>query len=430
MFHDSDRINLVKKRDLLVVFLITFVSLIIWKDTFFNFFAQDDFIFIEHFSQNNLLVDARNVFGPPAVTHWRPFHNLYFLIAGNIFGKNFTLYHLLTFLLHIAAGFFVFKIGQNLAKSNIAAGAAALFYTVHPAHFVSMFWIAGGATVIGFLFFVISFWSFVRGQKVLTLIFFICALAASEAMISGIIVFAFFLIANKQKRNWRFLLALVLAGLVFIFVKFVFTSPETFEIYKIEMWPGALTAITYYILRILGFAEISGDRLASLVLVILWAMVIAISGKSFLRNPKQLILPSVAVVAGLFPFILIPSHLSPHYMNLSIWGLSMVLALALKRLAPLGVTFILAIFVIVAFVNINKTQENNWVVKRSNLARAILTDVDTKNLAAGSTIIFSDTALASSKETYIALGEGRAIDFWFRDKNYKICFTFLEDCAR
>ncbi|MEK9147220.1 MAG: hypothetical protein AAB639_03420 [Patescibacteria group bacterium] len=418
------------KKDLVVVLLIFIITSVFWRGAFFNFFAQDDFILINHFSQNNILVDFQNAIGYPAVTHWRPFHNLYFLIAGNLFGKNFALYHLLTFLIHIAAGFFVFKIGQNLTKSNIAAGAAALFYTVHPAHFVSMFWIAGGATVIGFLFFVISFWSFVKGQKVLTLIFFICALAASEAMISGIVIFAFFLIANKQKRNWRPLLALVLAGLVFIFVKLVFTSPEAFEIYKIEISTKTLVALQYYILRILGFAEISGDKLTSLVLVILWAMVAVISSKSFLKNPKQLILPSVAAVAGFFPFILIPSHLSPHYMNLSIWGLSMVLALALKRLAPVSTALILAVFLTVSFVNIDKTQENNWVVKRSNLAKGILADIETKKLADGSTIIFSDTPFTSSKETYIALGQGRAIDFWFDKKNYKTCFTFLENCAR
>lgn len=418
------------KKDLIFAFLLILVTFVVWKDAFFNFFAQDDFIFIEHFSQNNLALDLKNAFGEPVVTHWRPLHNLYFAVAGNLFDKKFALYHLLTLFIHVTAGFFVFKIGQILTKSNIAAAAAAIFYTVHSAHFVSMFWIAGGATVIGFLFLVISFWSFVKGQKVLTLIFFICALAASEAMISGIIIFAFFLIANKQKRNWRFLLVLVLAGLVFIFVKLVFTSSEAFEIYKIEISTKTLGAVQYYLLRILGFAEISGDKLASIVLVTLWTMVAVIRSRSFLDNSKQLIMPAATLIAGLFPFVLIPSHLSPHYMNISIWGLSMILALTLKRLAPAFITIFLAVFLIVTFSNINKTRENNWVVQRSNLARAILTDIKTKKLEDGSTIILGDTDLATSKETYIALGQGRAIDFWFRDKNYKTCFTFLEDCAR
>lgn len=417
------------KKDLIFALLLILVTFVVWKDAFFNFFAQDDFIFIEHFSQNNLALDFKNAFGEPIVTHWRPLHDFYFLIAGNLFGKNFVLYHLLTFLIHVATGFFVFKIGQNLTKSNIAAGAAALFYTVHPAHFVSMFWIAGGATVIGFLFFVISFWSFVKGQKVLSLIFFIFALLASEAMISGIAVFAIWTITNKR-HGFRFLLTLVLTVIVFIFVKLLFTSPETFEIYKVEISNSTLTAIAYYTLRIFGFAEISGDKLTSLILVILWAMMMAVSSKSFLKNPKQLILPSVAVVAGFFPFILIPSHLSPHYMNLSIWGLSMILALTFKRLAVATGIFILAVLVTVAIFNIDKTQENNWVVKRSNLARSILADIETKKIEDGSNIIFSDTDLASSKETYIALGEGRAIDFWFSKKNYRTCFAFLEDCAR
>lgn len=421
--------SILVKKDLIFAFLIFLVTFVVWKDAFFNFFAQDDFIFIQHFSQNNLVTDAGNVFGPPVVTHWRPLHNFYFLIAGNLFDKNFTLYHLLTLFIHIAAGFFVFKIGQILTKSNIAAAAAAIFYTVHPAHFVSMFWIAGGATVIGFLFLVISFWSFVRRQKVLPLIFFIFALLASEAMISGTAVFVLWTIISG-KQSWRFLLTLVLTGIVFIFVKLVFTSPETFEIYKIEISTKTLVALQYYILRILGFAEISGDRLASLTLVMLWGFLIVSSGRFLLKNLRQLALPAATVIAGLFPYVMIPSHLSPHYMNLSIWGLSMILALTLKRLTPVFITIFLAVFLIVTFSNINKTQENNWVVQRSNLARSILGDIETKKLEDGSTIIFSDTDLATSKETYIALGQGRAIDFWFRDKNYKTCFTFLEDCAR
>lgn len=418
------------KKDWIIATLIFLVILFIWKNAFSNFFAQDDFIFIEYFSQNSLVDDFKNVFGPPVVTHWRPFHNLYFLIAGNLFGKNFALYHLLTLSVHIAAGFFIFKIVQNLAKSNLAALAAAIFYTVHPAHFVSMFWVAGAATVIGFLFFVISIWSFMKKQMIVSLIFFIFALLASEAMISGVAVFALLVITTKRTRSWRFLSTLVLTAVIFIFIKLIFTSPATFEIYKIEISTRTLSAVIYYILRIMGFAEVSGDKIPSIVLVILWGMILTSSSRWILKNPKQLLLPTVTGVVGLFPFILIPSHLSAHYMNLSIWGISMALAIVFKRLVPLFVTLFLVVFVIMAFININNTQKNNWVVKRSNLARTILGDIKTKNIAVGSTLIFSDAPVASSWDAYIALGQGKAIDFWFSNKNYKTCFTFLEDCPR
>jgi hypothetical protein len=81
------RIESVKK-DLIIFAILSIFIIIIWWPAFFNFFAQDDFILINHFSVNNFLHDIKNVFGAPTVTHWRPIHNLYFFVTGNIFGKS------------------------------------------------------------------------------------------------------------------------------------------------------------------------------------------------------------------------------------------------------------------------------------------------------------------------------------------------------
>jgi len=56
------------------------------------FFVQDDYILINNFSQNNLWQDFKNVFAYPNVSHWRPLHNLYFLVSGNLFGKFYPAY--------------------------------------------------------------------------------------------------------------------------------------------------------------------------------------------------------------------------------------------------------------------------------------------------------------------------------------------------
>ena len=129
--------------------------MIVYRQAFFNFFAQDDFVLINYFSQNNLWQDLKNVFGPPQVTHWRPIHNLYFFATGNLFGRNYIGYHLLTFLLQIGASFFVYKVARKLTGNFQAAVVAGLLYGIHPAHFISMFWISGGATVIGFLLLIV-----------------------------------------------------------------------------------------------------------------------------------------------------------------------------------------------------------------------------------------------------------------------------------
>ena len=413
------------KKDLGIVLSIFFITLVFWSGAFLNFFAQDDFIFIEHFSQNNLLTDIKNVFGPPTVTHWRPFHNLYFLIAGNVFGKNYVGYHLLTTIIHVASGFFIFKIWQILTGSGKSAFAGALFYVVHPAHFVSMFWIAGSATSIGFLFWAASIWSYLTKRKLPSFILIIFALLASEAMLPGLVVFAALGFFKKQQNGLKFLSVMAFVSLVFVFIKLIFTSVATFEIYKIEVSPEVLEALRYYVLRILGFAETSGDKLSSALVTIFWFLIFISTGESFLKNHKKLILPVVTIVGGFFPFILLPSHTSPHYMNISIWGLSMIMALAVRKMGYYLTLLLLIFFIVISVINIELTRDNNWVIKRSNLAKRYIERIEDSKLANDSKIIFSGD---QSFEAYVTLGQGRAIDWWFRDKNYENCFTFLQKC--
>lgn len=417
------------RRDLIILAIILIPTLIIFRQALGVFFVQDDFILIDHFSQNNLWRDLKNTFGKPEVTHWRPFHNLYFLIAGNIFNKNYVGYHLLTITIHVSAVLFVFKIGQFLTKNNLAALLASLFYALHPAHFVSIFWISGASTTIGFLFLSASFWCFLLKKKVLAIISFIFALLASEAMIVGIGAFVTLAIIRKNDRTFKFLLMLVLIGSFFVLIKLVLTPSEAYEIYKPEISTKTIKTSFYYVLRILGFAEISGDQLTSLLILIFWIVVIVSTKKwLFLKSHKQFILASVIIVAGLFPFVLAPAHLSPHYMNISIWGLAIFLASVFKNCRIVTNTSLLLILMVTSFVNIADTFDNNWVIKRSILARTYLDKINKNNIASGSMLIFSDNEISTSKEAYISLGSGKAIDFWFDDKEYKYCFTFKEKC--
>ena len=140
------------RKDFWVLLFLVILVFSLWHKALFNFFAQDDFILINQFSQNGLWQDIKNAFGPPQVTHWRPIHNLYFLVTGNIFGKNYFGYHILTFLFHIGTGFFIYKTVQKLTNDFKTALTAGVVYTVHPAHFISLFWIP-------YFYFSFPYWS-------------------------------------------------------------------------------------------------------------------------------------------------------------------------------------------------------------------------------------------------------------------------------
>lgn len=417
------------KRDFVVFLLISFFTLLFWRGAFFNFFAQDDFIFIKHFSQNSLLIDIENSFGKPEVTHWRPLHNLYFLISGNLFGKNYYLYHGLTLAMHIASSFLIYKLVGKFWTSFRIAFSSSLIYAIHPAHFVAMYWISGSAVNIGFFFLLLALYLYLNGRKVLGILLFPLALAASEAMIAGIGLFALVLSLEKLRAEKRYLVTLILSTVVFFIVKLLFTASATFDIYQLEVSAATIAAFRYYILRTLGFAETSGDLFVSILLGVFLTVVLLRVLSYVARERKKLIFP-LATLAGFFPFVLLPNHLSPHYMVLPILGFSQFLSWGLSKYGRLLMIVGFLIFALISFLNINKTAQNNWVVDRSDIARKYLQNLESKNLASGSALVFGDGMISSSKEAYIALGEGSAIDLWFTDKNYKKCFTFSENCPQ
>lgn len=421
------------KKEFLVFLILLFFIFFVYQPAFLNFFAQDDFILINQFSQNNIWQDLKNVFGPPQVTHWRPIHNLYFFVAGNLFSENYAGYHALTFAFHIGASFLIYKTAFRLFKNQVASLSSGILYGVHPAHFISLFWISGGATSIGFFFLIASFYGYLTGKRSFSLILFLLAILASEAMMVGLgIILLWEILTKGKKLDKRFLVEIGVISTVFAVVRFLTFTPKTaFDVYNLEFSTLIISTVKYYLLRIAGFAEVSGDKIISIFLLS-WLVLISlllIKTLSKKQDIRLLILSVAVITIGLFPFILIPSHLSPHYMNLSIFGFSTLVSCALKQLKPLTSFTIILIFVVISASNINQTLNNNWVIRRGNLAKAYIEQIEKDNPASGATLTFEDSSLSTSREAYISLGTGKGIKFWFKDRNYKTCFSAFEKCA-
>lgn len=414
------------------IFIVLFVvGLLTFYQSSSVFFAQDDFILISQFSHNSLWEDFKQVFAYPNVSHWRPLHNLYFLISGNLFGKFYPAYHFLTLVVHIVSAFMIFKILRVLTKNANVSLLGAIVYTVHPSHFVSFFWISGSATSIGFLFLISSFYFYLQRKKSWALVLFVLSLFASEAMIAGVIIFIFYeFILNRKIADKRFLTKLIAISLGFFLIRFLFlTSEASFKTYPLEVSKSTIDAFIYYFLRTLGFAEISNDKITSIILIF-WLVPIAVITLKIFRSgyQKVILFIMISAIIGLFPFILIPSHLSPHYMNISIWAFASAVSFVfLSQKATLRLIFIL-IFVLVSIINIQLTYQNNWVVKRSEIAKQYIQKIESENPSAGTLLTFDESPISTSSEAYFALGTGKAIDFWFRDKNYKTCFSAFENC--
>src|SRR3989344_6144287 len=275
-------------KSIFVFTLLFALSLSFFYKSLDVFFTQDDFILISNFSQNNLWEDFKQVLAYPNVSHWRPLHNLYFLVSGNLFGKFYPAYHLLTIMIHAASAFMIFKVLRLLTKNTNTSLLGAIIYAVHPSHFVSIFWISGSATTIGFLFFISSFYLYLKNQKSSALVLFGLSFLASEAMVVGAAIFTSYKFLVKRKKMERlFLLKLISSSLGILLLRFLFLTQEaTFRTYPIEISQGTIAAFFYYFIRTLGFAETSQDTLTSIILV-LWLAAITTSILKIFRTENQ-----------------------------------------------------------------------------------------------------------------------------------------------
>ncbi len=405
------------------------ISFFLFGNNIDIFFAQDDFILIHKFSQNTLFADLKNIFSY-SETHFRPIHNFYFFILGNIFGKNYIFYHLTSLVIHTLSGLMVFVLAKKILKSQFAPFVAAFFYLVNSSHFVSLYWISGNAVEIGFLFFCISVFFWVSRRFGSALIFLFMAIFASEAYLVGPIVYFAYEFTNDKKiqnKLWLFRTSLLvlLAGIV----RLIYLTPkDIYDTYKLEFSLKVFSAIKYYLLRIGGFSELPGDALVSLILLIFWAIII----KRFIDlelDLRKVGFSLSLVFLGLFPFILLPNHLSPHYMNLSIFGVSLIVALTLAE-ARRSNYILLLTFLILSAINVSQLGNNHWVVIKSRIAEAYIRQIEESEPAtpSGSKLVFNNNRISSSLDAYLALGGGKAIDFWFPDKNYTYCFSEFESC--
>ncbi|MDP2632573.1 MAG: hypothetical protein Q8P25_02535 [Candidatus Curtissbacteria bacterium] len=419
-------------RGLSFFLILLFVTILVYLPAFSNFFAQDDFIFIRHFSQNGILVDLKNTFGIPEVTHWRPFHNLYFFLTGNLFGKNYLGYHLTTLAVHVFSSFLIFKIFQKLFKNEFSAIFASIFYAVHPAHFVALFWVSGAAVNIGFFLILIGIYSLLLNKRSLASIFYLMALLASESMLVGPLVMTAIVIYQKKFSECRFFLLVIgFISILFLILKLSYLTPKsTFETYDLEISLNVINSFRYYLLRILGLVEGFGKHEISLLLLILYGAVffVFIRIKKTTKLFNQFSLGIFITFLGLFPFALLPEHLSAHYMTVSIWGLSILFGLSLSKSKNYIIIPLTIAFLFISYSSVRLSMTKSWVIDRSNLSKRLLESIDSRSYPAGSTIYFFDDDMISSEEKYVALGGGSALSVWYSDKQYKTCFSFFENC--
>jgi len=406
-------------------------GLLVYANALAVFFAQDDFILIREYTSRSLGANILHLFAYPSVSHFRPMHYLYLLVSESLFGQSYQGYHLVTILLLVYSSVLVYLALGTLTKSKKVGFAAGFFYAVSAVHFNSVYWISGSATLIGFALFITSFYLLLRNRRTPSILVLFLSFLASESLLMGVPILIAYAYIFKIKRRVGFTAFVGLLAVFSAVARLLFlTQVQTFAAYRISLTSQVMQSVKYYAARLLGLSESSGDLVLSSLVIVIDLLLLTLITLDFVKvkQRKIYLLAVIVILCGLFPFVLIPGHLAANYLSLSFLGVCLAGAVALRRVPMIFLVIILAVWMILQVFVVRTTGNNTWITKRAQAAKNYLVTLKRANIPAGSTVLFKNNPTGDILETYVVLGGGRALDFWFPDKNYKYCFAINRQC--
>lgn len=152
-------------RSLLILILIVIGA--IYATGVPNQFIHDDFDFIVNWPALHQPLDHLQAFLlghlPPAhLGAYRPLRSLFYALSFSFFGLNPVYYHLQAILIHLLSTLTVYSITRQLAGKSRLSLTTAVLFGLHPLSVQAVAWITASFDTIGNLFFLASFYFYLR----------------------------------------------------------------------------------------------------------------------------------------------------------------------------------------------------------------------------------------------------------------------------
>src|SRR5712692_5173350 len=153
---------------------------------------------------------------PPPLPYYRPLFTVMLTVEFHLFGLWPQGWHLVSLLLHILCAIGVFYVILLTSGRSLIALLAALLFAVHPVHAESVSWISGMTDPLFGVFFLASFYFYLKARSacddrarqrplVWSLALFAFSAFAKETALSLVLlVFGFELIASTARGSERF----------------------------------------------------------------------------------------------------------------------------------------------------------------------------------------------------------------------------------
>lgn len=211
---------LVKNKNLHILFILTF-GFILFYPSLNSYFVGDNL---------NQIFNIKDGFIGQSYGYVRPLSVFTVWLDKLIWTANSFGYHLTNLLLHLSSTIMVYIVSSLIFNNRFFQFTAALLFLLHPIHSMSLFWISGRSDMLCALFYLLSFYYFLKYYQekriscyILHVLFFIFSLLSKEMAVSlPILIFAYILIFNENIFKTKLYKALqIISPLLLIFFTFI-----------------------------------------------------------------------------------------------------------------------------------------------------------------------------------------------------------------
>lgn len=438
-----------KKTLLAAIFFLGFF-LLVYFDSFGNFFSQDDFYHLA-LSRLNKPLDVLNFFNPifQKDVHFRPLGTQVFFSIAHVFSQTLAplILRLVALGFHLANFYLVFHLLKKFLKKEFLAMVLAGVYLIAPLHFMSIYYISAFQQILAAFWQLAGFWFFALGKKRYVYLCFVLALLSKETAIVFPVLLLIFSYTIRLPKNltvclgrpkkefsywWPFLFLLITYGLV----RLVMPQHDPGVNYQLSLSPrtlisswrwylvwliGAPETITRYAGRVFDFNLISFLKdsgswgriflVVFLAEIALLCLVIALGLKKKRTSAKLLRLLAYLglfgpfFIASLLPVSFFPYHRYAHYLDLNLFYLLLVGGIVFLKLKMPKILWVLLLTLFLAntYSSVAVDKKLHWTTARSQIAREYFWAFQEEDLCRQEGVYFINTPILSAHEANIAL---------------------------
>ena len=375
-------------------------------------FSQDDWYFLL-ISRATNLSEVINFFNPLAQSGFAFFRplgtQLYYFLFTSVFGLTFAplFMHIFMLLLQASNGYLVYRLAQKLRLPPLSAFLVGLAYATHSAQFLSLFYIAATQQLLAAFFGLYSLNHFLDRRRFLSILFFILALLSKEtAIVIPAVAFILYALTHPILKVKPLIINFspyFLLSLVYLLVRYLL--PHTIQSeYHFAFGLNVVSTLRWYLLFAFGAAEewlryttypfginllqfihdfgILGFSVVVFTLATFSLFILA----SFRSFSRRTLLYLAWFVLALAPVLLLANHRYPHYLDLAL----IPLLLILYRYYHGKWQYVVTILILLGSIsNIWLSERLHWTTNRSQMAASAQSTLDWSSICTHSSVVFT-----------------------------------------